>query len=199
MAKPTNLVLILVVAVAIWGVYAAYVSRIESGPQGDPVRAVEAFMNATAKVSTLLWDEQALESLRNDLKAWQEAAKEGDAEMPESLKNYGLEDLSGLFTDERYGKAALTALSLYHFDSFSADPSHVGENTATVTVTFIPHDFMGLRRTVSQLGAPESPRREEPVTARFQLKKKWHAWYIEDIQGQMTDVIGGFERLRRYK
>jgi len=199
MAKPVNLVLILVVAVAIWGVYAAYVSRIESGPQGDPVRAVKAFMDAAVKVSNLLWNEQVQESLRKELQAWQQSAKEGDAEMPESLRSYGLEDPSRLFADESFGRGALTAFSLYYFDSYSADRTHLGKETATVQVSFTPYDFMGIRRTVSQLGAPEGPRPQEPMTARFQLQKTWRGWYIKDIQGEPAEAASAFERLRRHK
>lgn len=191
MKRFTGLIIVAILLIAILSLYANHLGKIKARHQHDPVETVDAFMSAAAKISSLLWDQQARESLRSDLKAW----KEGD-DLPESLKQYGLQDPSLLFRDEKFGKAAFTTISLYHFDTYELRPTSAGKAKTVVQVTFVPYDFMGIRQTVSALGAPQQQAEPKPVDARFRLEKKWGAWYIVGVEGELSDAMRAFKGLR---
>jgi hypothetical protein len=198
MGRATNIIIAVVVAAGGWYAYSSYVNRIKNGPQGDPTRAVQTFMNTAQTFSGLLWNSDVREQLRSDLDAWEKASEEGDAEMPESLKQLGIEDPRPLFADERLGKATLATISLFHFDSYSVDRTDVRKNnTATVYVSFVPYDFMGMRQALSGMGGQQSVFQQKPVDARFELKKHWHAWKIEELGGEASDLTRAFRRLGR--
>jgi len=197
MATKTNAVIVVLVAAGAWWAYSSHVSNIKNGPQGDPVRAVETLMNTAQAFSGLLWNPEVQAGLRQDLAAWQKASEEGEAEMPESLKQLGIADPRALFRDEKTGKAALATLSLFHFDAYQIGPTNIREDTATVYVSFVPYDFMGMRRVMSGLGAQQNMFDQNPVDARFDLKKRWHAWRIEKVGGEAADLTRAFTKLGR--
>jgi len=190
MKKLVGLIVIVVIAFVIWTAYSARMNRIKEGVQGDPVRTVKSFMNTAVKLSGLMWDEEKREALKADLEKW----KESD-EIPPTLKEYGIEDTSRLFSDEQYGKAVTGIISMHAFDSFSVDRQTVEEDTATVYVSFLPTDFLGIRDTISALGAPPGETRKEPVSVPFYLKKRGYRWYIVEIRGELAEAARAFRRL----
>jgi hypothetical protein len=196
MGRTVNVIIVVAVAAGGWWAYSSYVNGIKNGPQGDPERAVRTFMETAQTFSGLLWNSEVQASIRRDLEAWEKASEEGDAEMPESLRELGLEDPRPLFRDERLGKAALGTFSLFSFDSYSIGRTNVRkDNTATVYVSFAPYDFMGMRQALSGLGSQQDMFQQKPVDARFELRKRWHAWEIEKLEGQVTDLTRAFRRL----
>jgi hypothetical protein len=193
--RTTNIVVVVLVAAAGWWAYSSHIDSIKNGPQGDPVRTVETFMNTVQTFSGLLWKADVQENLRRDLEAWQQASKDGDAEMPESLKQLGMADPAPLFSDERFGKNVLGSLVLFEFDSYSVQRTSIRDDSATVHVSFVPLDIMGMRSAMSGLGAQQSTLGDKPVEARFELKKHWHTWRIEDMGGQAADLTRPFRGL----
>lgn len=197
MKKPTAfIVVIAVIAAGVGYAYWSHVNEIRQGPQGEPVRCVETFMGTAQKISALLWDEQVRDELKADLRRWTSAKEEGERSLPESLEQYGLHDPDTFFKKERFGRATVSALCLFHFTSYDVQPARIGSATASVDVTFTPLDVLGLRRLTTSLGVPQQAQEPKPVRARFRLRKYGHAWYIDGIEGELSQAISAFGRLR---
>ncbi len=194
MKRFNSLIVLGVILLAALLIYANHLNKIKARRQHDPAEAVAAFMDAAIKISNLLWDEATREALRRDLKAW----REGE-ELPEGLARYGLKDPSHLFRDPRFGKAAFSTVCLYQFDSYDLRPAPSAAGKATVQVSFLPQDFMGLQKLTSALGVPRTERDPQPVNARFRLEKHWGAWYIVGVEDEMAEAITAFGRLRGVK
>jgi len=200
MRKLITLVVILVIGLGIWWRYSSYVNSIKKSVQGDPVRTVNSFMDATVKFSNLLWNEEVKEALKKDLKKWiEQAEEEGKEEIPESFKKYGIENPSRLFENKRYGKAAAGVISFFQFDSFSVEKTEIEEDSAIIEVKFLPQDFMGIGKIMDNLDVPKRERKEKPVFVPFHLKKHWHRWYIVDIRGELEKLTEATYKLRKYK
>ena len=187
-----RLIALVVIALVIWTAYSSRIRSIKEGVQGDPVRTVNSFMNTAKTLSGLMWDEEKREALKADLEKW----KESD-EIPPTLKEYGIEDTNRLFSNEEYGKAAAGIICLHHFDSFSVENQTVEEDTATVDVSFLPTDVLGLQNLISALGAPQGQTRDKPISVPFYLRKRGHRWYIVEIRGELANPIDAARRLRR--
>jgi hypothetical protein len=198
MAGKTSVVIIVLVAASAWWAYSSHVNNIKNGPQGDPVRAVETLMNTAQTFSGMLWNPEVQAGLKEDLAAWQKSSEEDEAEMPESLKQLGIADPRALFSDEKTGKAALATLSLFHFDAYEIGRTNIRkDDTATVYVSFVPYDFMGMRQAMSGLGAQQNAFKQNPVEAQFDLKKRRHAWRIEKVGGEAADLTRAFRQVGR--
>ena len=197
------IVLVVVVAVAligVWWLYARHVKKIQNSAQGDPVRAVKAFMNTVTTLSTLLWNEDEREDVKQSLDEWKKSlAKDPEAPMPEALKKHGIQAPGPLFEDVEYGKAAMGMFLIYQFDAFSVSEKKVGGATADITVEFLPKDVLGIRKLVAAQGAPAGERRKEPVSAPFRLRRRGYRWHIVEIGGEMGKGIEAMARLRKLR
>jgi len=192
MKKVIALVVIVALAVTLWAIHFSYVRRATRSVQGDPARAVEAFMDSAAKLSGLMWDEQT----RENLTKWTKGSEE---EKKQLLEKYKMEDPRRFFQDEGFARAVVSALCIFHFDSFSLKQTEVEEGTARVTVQFLPLDVFGIRKTVRRLGAPERETKKEPVSVPFHLERHWHRWYIVDVGGELEQLAKSFHKLGKYK
>jgi len=199
MKKIIILVVILVIGVGVWWKYSSYVKGVKEGPQGDPVRTVKTFMDASVKFSGLLWSEEVKEELRRDLKEWQERTEQRKKEIPENLKKYGMEDPSGLFREKDLGKATLSALCIFHFESFSLQEKSIEKDRATIEVSFQPLDVFGIEKIGEKLGVPKREGKKEPVSVIFHLKRYWYRWYIVDVGGEVEKMTKAVRRLRRLR
>lgn len=189
--------IVVAVAVALLLAWSAHVRKISRGVQGEPVRAVNAFMDTVKTISCLLWDEKERESTARDLKQWLKALEEGKKQdPPESLSKYRLEDPNRFFRNRRLAKGVMTALAIFHFESFSAEQARIQEDRATVNVEFLPTDVLGIGKAIARLGAPEQQKRNKPVRVVFTLEKHRHRWYIVEVGGELAEPIKAFSRLR---
>ena len=196
----SKLVGVAVVAVGL-GVGAWWYSTTRSpGVQGDPESTVTAFMTRSAAMSSILWDEDTQQELKDALDQWRQNDEGEEAERArKTLKEYGIEDVSPLFQDEEYARAAAGGFCFYYFDqdSFAIVSSAGREETATVEVAFQPKDVFGLNRAMAALGVPGSSRQPEPIAVPFRLKKRRGKWYIEDIGGQLGKAVSAVRLLQR--
>jgi len=194
------LIVILVIILGAWWKYHSYVKGIKEGPQGDPVRTVNSFMNATEKFSNLIWDEEEREAFLKLLEEWKSKAEEGEEEAArEALQEYGIEDPSRLFEDRKYGKAAASILCLYQFDSFSIERPEIEKDKAIIEVKFLPQDILGIGQIMAAHGVPQRETKKEPILIPFHLKKHRHRWYIVEVKGELEPAIEAARRLRQYK
>ena len=197
MKKAVAVLVVAALALLVWRQYAVLVRKVREGPQGEPVRAVSVFMDTTAKLSTLLWNADEREGVKKGLDEWKRASeKDDDADLPEVLKKYGMVNPTPLFADPRYGKAAMTILCFYQFDSFSVATSDVGEERAVVTVEFLPQDILGLGSLLAKRGAPAGEMKKEPVSIPFHLEKRGHRWHIVEMGGQVGKAVTAARKLR---
>ncbi len=195
--KITGLIVLVAIALAIWGLYSSNVKKIRESPQGDPVRTVEALMDAVVKASGLLWDEQKRDAMEKDMQELKASAQSGDEDVPPDIfEKYAIESPARLFKDERFGKAAAGSLCIFHIESFSIKETKTGEHSATVTVEFLPKDVFGLKKAISKLGAPTPEQPAKPVVVPFYLEKSRRRWYIVDITGELEPVIKAAHKLR---
>jgi len=179
-----------------------YAATRSPGVQGDPESTVTAFMSRSAAMSSLLWDEDTRQELKDALNQWRKGGEGKEVDQArKTLKEYGIEDITPLFADERYAMAADGAFCFYHFDddSFAIASSTAREETATVEVAFQPKDVFGLNRAMAALGVPGSARQPEPISVPFHLKKRRGKWYIEDIGGQLGKGIAAVRLMQKSK
>ena len=198
--KKSGIVLgvLLVIAAACWWGYRAHVRKIESGVQGDPVRTVRAFMHTVLTLNTLLWDEEERERVKAAVDAWEEEGATADA--PEALTQRGISSPLPLFDDERRARAAVTVFCLYRFDTFSVTDTKVGEESASVTVQFVPQDVLGLKALVAAHGGKVAEEAEKkPVVVPFQLNRRGHRWRIVKMEGEVGKAVEAMKKLRGSK
>ena len=198
----SKLVGVAVVAVGLAAGAWWYSTTRSPGVQGDPESTVTAFMTRSAAMSSILWDEDTQQELKDALDQWRQKDEGEEAERArKTLKEYGIEDVSPLFQDEEYARAAAGGFCVYYFgqDSFAIASGTAREETATVEVAFQPKDIFGLNRTMAALGVPGSSRQPEPMTVPFRLRKHGRKWYIEDIGGQLGQAISAVRLLERSK
>lgn len=199
MGKSVGLVVVAVALVlGLWW----YAATRSPGVQGDPASTVTAFMTRSAAMSSILWDEDTQQELKDALDQWRQDDEGEEAERArKTLKEYGIEEVSPLFKDEDYARAASGGFCFYYFDqdSFAIVSSAGREEAATVEVAFQPKDVFGLNRAISALGVPGSSRQPEPMIVPFRLKKHRSKWYIEDIGGQVGKAVSAVKLLQRSK
>ncbi len=184
----------------IWWQYSSRVNRIKDSVQGDSVRTVERFMDGVVKFSGLLWDEKKMDALKKDAEQAEASVQRGDEQRAQDIfEKYGLESPARLFKDELLGRAAATCFSFFHLESYSITHKQIGEDSATVTVEFLPSDVFGLRKILSKRGAPTGEPPKKPVVATFHLKKSWHRWHIVNVSGELEKIIEATRRLRKRK
>ncbi len=189
---------ILGIGLGVWWKYSSYVKSIEESVQGDPTRTVNAFMNTVTKLSGLIWNEEEREALLSDIKKWQ-SAEEGEEEIPESLKEYGIENPAPLFKEGEFGKVVASSICLFHFESFSVEETEIEGSNATVEVKFLPLDILGIGKIAAKLGAPQRQRKKEPVSVLFYLERHWRRWYIVGIGGELEKLAKASYRLRKLR
>jgi len=198
MKKGMVVILLVAAVVGMWWGYRSSVQSAKASVRGDPVRAVEAFMGAIVKVSGLMWDEGKQAALKSELEELERSAPRGDKQLARDVfAKYGAESPAYLFKEQRLGKAAAAALAMFHLEAFSIKETRIREDAATVTVEFLPKDVFGLKKLVSELGAPQREEEKKPVVVPFHLEKSGHKWYITDIRGELEPVVKASYRLGR--
>ena len=197
MKQIVKLVAFIVIAFVAWSAYIAHVNKIERSDQGDPVRTVTAFMDAAAKASNLIWDEDRQQALKSDVDQWEKQADQLKMDdVKGDLKEYGLEQTSHLFREEKLAKATFTTLCFYQIESFSAEKTSGNENEAVVAVRFTPKSVLGLDKLISALGGPPSKGEHQPISAQFNLERRRRRWYIVEVHGELGSAINASGRLR---
>jgi len=195
MKKVSLLVVVVgVAAVTAWVMWARHVRAVRSGPQGDPVRAVESFMRTAVGINGLLWDEEKRQEVRQALEKWQKGPSKDAAP---SLRELGIADPAPLFQDEGYGKAAMAIFCMYQFDRFSIAGRDLRSRSAEIAVEFVPRDILGIGKLVEKAGAPALERTKKPVTALFRLRKRGRRWFIVEIGGELGRAIEAAHKLRK--
>jgi hypothetical protein len=176
----------------------AYVKRVERELQADPVQAVTSFMKAAQTISSLMWEEEEREALKQELDEWKKAEGKTGKKAPLFFERYDLQDPSRLFVDKSRGKAAFGALLLFQFDSFTVEQKKSNGKSAVVDVSFVPLDILGLRQMMEGMGAPSGEIPERPIKVRFLLQRRWLAWYIVGVEGELQPLIEGFRGMRKF-
>ena len=198
MKKLIFLLVILAIIGAGWWKYAGNVKAAREGPQGNPERAVAFFFENTKKLSDLIWKEGAREEAEEDIKKAKNGTPEEQKKAAEELRQkYGIEDISALFAEKRFGKAVAGTFSLYEFGTYSVGEAKVEGNKAAVEAVLSPEDFMGLEKTFSRLSPVAAQSKLQPVTIPFTLEKKKYRWYIVDVGGRAGDLARAAARLRK--
>jgi len=194
MKKLIALVVVVMVLAAVW--WASRSRREASASMSDPLQTVNGFMQTAAKVSRLMWDESAKEDIGTALKDLEEGrTKEARA----VLRKYDIEDPALFFEDEELGRASLTALCTFRFESFSVQQQNREGNTATVRVEFPPSDILGLTKTLEELGAPPPQMKEEPVVVVFDLERGRGGWKIARVAGELQRLTKAVYKLRKLR
>jgi hypothetical protein len=168
------------------------------GPQGDPVRSVTALMDAAAKLSMSAYDDETREKLEAQVA---ELEKQGvDASSDEArdvAEKYGLTSTKELFADENLAGAVQGALLFMKFDSFEITDSKITEDKATVTVSVMPQDVLGINAAIEkQTGASAPKVRKDPMSLVFHLTKNRYRWYITEVGGDLREPVRLFKRLK---
>ena len=198
MKKLIFLLVVLAIIVFGWWKYANDLKAVRNGPQGEPDRAVTFFFDNVKKLSDLIWKEGAREKAGADIrKAKSGTPEEQEKATAELYQKYGIEDISVLFTEKRFGKAVVGIFSLYEFGTYSIGEATAEGNKATVEAVLAPVDFMGLEKTFSRLSSAAPQSKLQPITIPFTLEKKNHRWYIVDVGGRAGDLARAAARLRK--
>jgi len=198
MKKPVFLLVVLAIIGFGWWKYSADLRAVRNGPQGEPARAVTFFFDNVKKLSDLIWKEGAREKAEADIKrAKSGTPEEQEKATAELYQKYGIEDISVLFAEKRFGKAVVGIFSLYKFGTYSIGGANVEGNKATVEVVLAPVDFMGLEKTFSRLSSAPPQSKLQPITIPFALEKKNHRWCIVDVGGRAGDLAKAAARLRQ--
>lgn len=182
-------ILIVLIGVGAWNYF--QMKRLEDVPT-DVYLTIETFMKTTKKMSNLIWDEEKRDALKKDLEEWSKA--EDRTKLPENFKEYQIGDVTTLFLDRRYGKAALTTLCFYEVDSFNIKDIEIETTKARANVEFITSDFLGLGRVFSKLEARKQGERIRPTLITFRLKNQKGHWFIDKLEGEVAKLIDSLYR-----
>ena len=198
MKKPVFLLVVLAIIGFGWWKYSGNLKAVRNGPQGEPARVVTFFFDNIKKLSDLIWKEGAREKAGEEVKkAKSGTPEEQEKATAELYQKYGIEDISVLFAEKRFGKAAAGIFSLYEFGTYSIGGANVEGNKATVEAVLAPVDFMGLEKAFSRLSSAAPQSKLQPITIPFTLEKKNRRWYIVDVGGRAGELAKAAARLRK--
>jgi len=200
--KLIGFVIVIVIALVIWGRYSSSVKNAKEGPQGTPEKTVANFMSAAEKMSNLIWEEEENTKVKELLSEWKNVDAEDKGkhkQMQEKFKAIGIENPAPFFKDEKYAKTAFGVFCLFDFGDYEINEASIENNKATLNILFAPADFMGLKSSVGKMMTQKPSQKPAPSQIPFYLERKFYRWYITEIGGKEGELIDTTNKLRKYK
>lgn len=143
-----------------------------------------------------IWQESQRDELASEVEEMEAKGEETTREEVEDLfERYGLVSRGHLFRNERTARGITSAFMLMRFEEFEVLGSDLDGDEATVNVSVMPLDFLGMQALVGQLSpdAPES--RMERQHVRFRMERRRYRWYITGIDGELSRLARAFGRM----